>query len=321
MTKPLITVLVPTYNSERTLRRCLLSLFKQNFPKDKVEFLLIDNYSEDKTLEIAQKYPVKILMSRVKDNLTSKMIALRKAKGKYFIYFDSDIDIVGQGWFRKMLKPLEEDSTIVASFCGFVAQKRDPALSRYLSYDTLQRDPVYRFFSPPVESTIVEKRHGYYLCEYENDKIPPSGLCLVRREALLKVWNLRKEKRYLELDSIARLVKAGFNKFAFVPSIGMHHPFVESLGDLLAKRIRNISRNFLHQPAPRDYRWFDIKTMRGWVTIFAWLFYANSIVLPLATGVVKSVKNRDLACMWEPLVSFAETWVIIFALAKYSLFS
>lgn len=285
-----------------------------------MEILLIDNYSNDKTLDIAKKYPVKISMNPIKDNLTSKMLALKKAKGKYFIYFDSDIDLVGENWFEKMITPLEENKNIVASFTRFIGEKKDPSLSRYLSYDILQRDPVYRFFSPTVESTIVEKREGYYVCKYENNKIPPSGLCLVRRSDLLKVWDLKKEKRYLELDSIARLVRANLNIFAYVENIGMHHPFVYSLNKLLSKRIRNISKNFLNQPIPRDYKWFKLTSVRSWLQIFAWLFYANSIVLPSIVGVVRSIRHKDIACMWEPVVSLTETWVIIFGLLRYYLF-
>ena len=315
----MITVVIPTYNSQKTLNKCLASIFKQSFPINKLEVIVVDNYSQDQTLEIAKKYPVKILMNTIKDNLVSKMMALRKAKGDYFIYFDSDIDLVGENWFQKALKPLQDDPKIVASFPRFVATFADNPLVRYLSYDLLQRDPIYEFFSPSIESTVISTNSRYSICEYKTERIPPAGLCLYRKQALLAVWDITKEDRFLELDNLTRLVNAGFKYFAYVPQIGIHHPFINSILDLLKKRLRNIKRNYLNQTTPRLYRWFDLKTPLGITKVILWVLYATSIVLPLVRGIYKSIKNKDWACLYEPIIVFAETWIIILGFFWYSI--
>ena len=56
---PSVSVIVPTKNSERTIERCLKSIKEQNYKN--IELIVVDNYSEDKTFEIANKYADKII--------------------------------------------------------------------------------------------------------------------------------------------------------------------------------------------------------------------------------------------------------------------
>ena len=312
-----ITVAIPTYNEEAELETCLNAVFRQKYPLSLLEVLIVDNYSIDKTLQIARKYPVKILMNKIKDAQISKMIALRKSHGELFMYLDADLEILGSNWFDELSQPLLNDPKIVGSFTKFVSFPSDAPLCRYLSYETIQKDPIYEFFSASVESTIIERKGNYAICEYATGKIPSSGLCLFKKKALLSVWNLKKDKKFMELDNLVKLVNAGYNKFAYVPGPGMHHPFVKNLNDIFRKRLRNIRKNYLNQDTPRLYTWFDLKTVRGILKVFLWMIYVNTFVLPILRGIRKSIRNKDWACMYEPILAFLETWVIIYGFIKY----
>lgn len=313
-----ITVAIPTYNEEAELETCLKAVFRQKYPSNKLEVILIDNYSEDKTLEIAKKYPVKLLMNKIKDAQVSKMLALRKATGDFFIYLDADLEILGNDWFRELAKPLFEEPEIAGSFTGFVSFPSDAPLCRYLSYETIQKDPIYEFFSASVESTITQWKGSYAVCTFVPGKIPPVGLCLFKKKVLLGVWDLKKDQKFMELDNVVKLINAGHNKFAYVPGPGMHHPFVKSLSDVFKKRLRNIRKNYLHQDTPRLYTWFDLKSVRGILQVALWMIYVNTLILPTLRGIKKSIQNKDWACMYEPVLAFSETWVIICGLLYYS---
>jgi len=311
-TSPKISIVVPTLNASQFIDKCLRAIYLQKYPKNQLEVIVVDNYSTDNTLKIARQYPVKILMNKFVDAQASKMVALRQATGEYFIYLDADIELVGKNWFNKMLEPLLDDELVTGSFTRVLAQSSDSSITRYLSYDPFQRDPIFQFLSPSVESTIIKSIGDYQICEYRLGKIPPTGLCLFRRKRLLKVWDPVKDKKYMELDSLVRLVKVGYTRFAYVPSAQIHHPFLKDLKQLVQKRLKHIRKNYLKQDTPREYLWVDLRTFSGKVKVLLWVIYSSLIIPAFLYGIYKSIRYRDIVCMYEPVVTFVETWIIIY---------
>lgn len=90
MNYPLISIAIATFNSQSTLKRTLNSIIKQTYPEKKIEILIIDGGSHDKTLQIAEKFPVRILDNPKTDLIFAKEIAYFQARGKYLMYLDSD---------------------------------------------------------------------------------------------------------------------------------------------------------------------------------------------------------------------------------------
>lgn len=86
------TIVIPTLNEEAYILETLASLENQNvkavFP-DKFETLIIDSGSEDQTLALAQRYPVKIITAP-KGKLTARHIGTMKAKGDVIVGVDAD---------------------------------------------------------------------------------------------------------------------------------------------------------------------------------------------------------------------------------------
>ena len=91
---PLLSIIIVTLNSERTIEDCLLYIKKQNYPKIS-EVIIVDGGSTDKTLEISKKsgLPIKI----IKGFSTSKLKRLQIAT--LFFLFPSIIltDILTAG--------------------------------------------------------------------------------------------------------------------------------------------------------------------------------------------------------------------------------
>ena len=54
MSKPLVSVIIPTYNSEKTLPLCLESIKRQTYKN--IEVIIVDNFSVDRTVDIAKRY-------------------------------------------------------------------------------------------------------------------------------------------------------------------------------------------------------------------------------------------------------------------------
>lgn len=93
MNKPLISVIVPVYNVEKFLSRCLNSILAQTY--NNLEVILVDDGSTDNSGKICDDYALKDKRIRVihKQNggvSSARNMALSVAKGEYIGFVDSD---------------------------------------------------------------------------------------------------------------------------------------------------------------------------------------------------------------------------------------
>ena len=315
---PLISIVVPTYNEERNIDKCLSSIFNQNYPKDKMEVIVVDDCSIDRTVEIARRYGVKVIKHDNRHGEIGKMIGFKEATGKYALYLDADIELKKRNWFQKMIKPMEEDKNIIGSFTRYFSKKSDSPLERFYSLDPLQRDTIYQFFSPSIEKTVMEKRSTYYLCMYEVKKIPPTGLCLYRRKELMET--VRGYSMFLELDFLVLLVRRGYKYFAYVKTAGLYHHHVNNIKELIRKRKYNVQQVYLKTYSKRLYRWFDLYKPKDLMKILMIILYSNLVIPGILYGLYKTIKHKDLSGMYEPVVSIVVANTVIFSFLTSSLF-
>ncbi|MBR9704874.1 glycosyltransferase [Candidatus Pacearchaeota archaeon] len=85
---PLVSVIITTKNSERTLDLCLKSLKDQTYKN--FEIIVVDNNSTDKTIEIAYNYTNKVY-NKGPERSAQRNYGAEKAKGEYVLIHDSDI--------------------------------------------------------------------------------------------------------------------------------------------------------------------------------------------------------------------------------------
>jgi len=86
-----ITIIIPTYNEERFIADCLNSVYNQDYPKDKMEVIVIDGHSTDKTVEIIrQNFPNVILLDNPNKIVPIALnMGIKQAKGDYIIRLDA----------------------------------------------------------------------------------------------------------------------------------------------------------------------------------------------------------------------------------------
>jgi glycosyltransferase involved in cell wall biosynthesis len=105
------SVIVPCFNSERYLRRCLEALFTQTFPGDRYEVVLIDNNSTDRSLEIARSFPdLVVLQEEIQSSYSARNRGLRKSRGKMLAFTDSDCEACPT-WLEEIAASLAEPGT------------------------------------------------------------------------------------------------------------------------------------------------------------------------------------------------------------------
>ena len=306
-----ISIVIPTYNEERNIENCLDSIFAQQYPKDLLDVIIVDNYSNDKTIELVKRYDVRVFYNKIRDAEVSKMIGLRESQGEFFLYLDADIELVGTQWIRKVLRPLLENCDVVGSFPRFLPKREDFAIGRFLRYHPLELDPVLEFFCRNIDETVVERKENYVICRFSSSRIPPIGICVYRRDVLART--IVNAKKFMDVDVPVILSEIGYDKFAYVPDCGIYHTNVRTIRDLLNRRLRNLSVTFLPQLETRKFRYFELQSMKDISRILFWIFYANLLVPSFIKGTYKSFKHGDIACMYEPLVTLLLTDLVVCA--------
>ena len=168
---PLLSVLMPVFNSERFVAEAIESILNQTF-KD-FEFLILDDCSADKSLEIIkdfEKQDSRIKVFQNEKNLgvvESRNKLINLSKGKYIAWLDSD-DIALENRFEEEIKFLEEHPEIgLVGAYPEIIDENGKKLGIWLFEPEPQKLKIELFFhSPFLSSSVVIRRSslpsGFY---------------------------------------------------------------------------------------------------------------------------------------------------------------
>lgn len=115
MDKILVSVLIPVYNAEKYLEKCIKSVTNQSLKN--MEIIIINDGSTDKTLEILEKLKrndsrINIITQENKGVSIARNNALKHVKGEYILWLDSD-DWIEKGLEEVYIKAKQEEADIV----------------------------------------------------------------------------------------------------------------------------------------------------------------------------------------------------------------
>lgn len=116
--KPLISVVIPTYQHAASLPKCLASVFAQTYQP--LEIIVVDDGSTDNTQEVLASYADRIVSIR-QDNAGSNPArnrGLREAKGEYVIFCDADVTM-SPNMLETMFEALAKHPEASYAYSGF----------------------------------------------------------------------------------------------------------------------------------------------------------------------------------------------------------
>jgi O-antigen biosynthesis protein len=103
---PMVSVVICAYNAERTMRPCLESLRKLEYPN--YEVVIVDDGSSDTTAEISMDFPEFRLIRQANKGLSvARNVGMHAARGEIIAYTDSDC-VVDPHWLTLMVRAMEE---------------------------------------------------------------------------------------------------------------------------------------------------------------------------------------------------------------------
>ncbi|MFQ5483569.1 MAG: glycosyltransferase [Nitrospinaceae bacterium] len=114
---PEVSVIIRAFNEERYLARTLEMILRQKGPSREV--ILIDSESTDRTVEIAQKYPIRIYrIAKASFHYSAALnLGARLARGRFLVHLSAHSVPAADAWLRHLIAPLREDPE-VCGVCG-----------------------------------------------------------------------------------------------------------------------------------------------------------------------------------------------------------
>ncbi|MFA5993693.1 MAG: glycosyltransferase [Parcubacteria group bacterium] len=164
MPNPLVSVIVPTKNSEKFLEKCLASVKAQSYGN--LEIIVVDNNSTDRTKEIAQEFSKKFTQLNVKlfnrgpERSAQRNFGVENAEGELVAIIDSDMEL-SEKVIASCVARVQSSTDVVGIIIpeesvgeGFWAECKKLERSFYVGVDWME---AARFF----KKVVYEKVGGY----------------------------------------------------------------------------------------------------------------------------------------------------------------
>lgn len=207
--EPRISIIVPIYNVERYIRKCLDSLLSQDLTFEEYEVILVDDGSPDGCPEICDYYAsqyrnIKVIHQKNGGLGAARNRGLRIAKGKYIQFVDSD-DFLEPNVLGTLIQKVEKDDLDVLRF------NYQNVNEQYIAFEPNKESKPYMDYCEEVCNglTFLTERLGYGCYAWQ---------FLIRRELLDNClfmegiffedteWTprlLRKAQRVASIDGLA----------------------------------------------------------------------------------------------------------------------
>lgn len=241
-----ISLVIPIYNVEKYLAKCLDSCIKQDIPTDDYEIIIVNDGTRDGSLEIAERYALfnsnMSIYSQTNSGLSiARNTGLTKASGKYVWFVDSD-DWIAENCLAEIVGKMENDSLDMLQ------------VGYYLAYDNgkLEESPRGQFegclsgveamkkiyLPAPAQFTIYNREFLKRFCltfypgiYHEDAEFKPRALYLAKRFACLNkhvyyyfqrpkgsIMNSYNTKRAIDLITVCQSLKS-FEQRVQMPQI------------------------------------------------------------------------------------------------------
>lgn len=312
-------MILNTYNEEKNIVRCLSCIRRQNYPQNKIEIILVDDYSQDRTVALSKLYDIIVVNSGYKNRERSKSIGIRHAKGEILLMMDADVFLISDNYINRCVELLSKYPTAVATqSIRWYYHKNDYIVNRYCNLFGIS-DPTMLFLGKrgslmstetdwPYKNTILHKGTDYYMVNFTLKDLPTVGAIgyMVRKKELMKTtW----EPYFFHLDTAYELVEMGYNRF-IMTKLEVEHLYVHSLCEYFQKQTRNLSL-FLKLKKRRKYTYkMPVLQLIGVILLMITLVY------PLYQSVKGYMKKPDLAWFLHPFFCFALPMMYVIIIAK-----
>jgi len=221
---PLVSVIIPTKNSVQTLETCLRSIKGQTY--EKIETIVVDNYSTDDTAKIGERYGRVLSMGFERSQ--QRNFGAKKANGEYFLFIDSDMELMPSVVEECVNIALKEgcDAIIIPEISvgeGFWAKCIELEKKSYIGYE-------------PIEAARCFKKDVFWKCGAYNEQLAGGG----------EDWDLhlKVKKTGYKISRVNALIKHHYGRHGLVYSLRKKYRYAKTIGNYIWQHPDYASKQF-----------------------------------------------------------------------------
>jgi cellulose synthase/poly-beta-1,6-N-acetylglucosamine synthase-like glycosyltransferase len=267
-----ISVLIPCYNEEKNIRSCLNSIISSDYDITKLDIIVIDDGSEDKTVKVVKKViadspvPIKLINGKHKGKSEALNLGLLEVKNDLVMSIDADI-ILEKDTISKLVFPMI-DKKIAATNAVAVIRKPKKFIEHFQMIEFTLNNLIRISFSRVFDNSI------WFF----------GAVAIYRKSVLAKVGNFKTDTLTEDMDICLEMYNKGY-KIVTVEDAMISTTAMPSIKMLFKQRMRwyygalqslfknkNLLKERRHSPSVL-FLFFN----QYWWTFFAFIFFPMTI--------------------------------------------
>jgi GT2 family glycosyltransferase len=115
-TGPTVTIIIPNFNGRPVLEGCLRSVLELDYPRDRLETIVVDNGSTDGSRELVRRTPrIRLVALSANEGFaTAVNVGVRESAGEFVAFVNNDVEL-SAGWLLKLLTVFLRDPEVAAA--------------------------------------------------------------------------------------------------------------------------------------------------------------------------------------------------------------
>ena len=326
---PSISVVFALLNTDlATWKKTLDALIMQDYPKNKIEYIVMDGGSTNGADQLARLYGCKVfVLPRLRNNAGGRIgLGITKAKGKIILLLESDNIVVGKQWMKQMVRPFMESKEIVSTFS--MHNSFDHDMSSLTKYCALlgTNDPLVYYLGKSEKSLlydqtyhkgdVVRETKHYYVTRFTKYNLPTLGTNghMVLRNVLRKA--VIDPYKYLHTDAFALILSLGFKDFGVVKN-SIIHVSGNSILNLVLRRAKYKRWHYDNNRNTRYYLVYNPASFRDNVNVIRFAIFSLLILPTCIESMWWYLHKKETAWFLHPIVCYLITLAYMYSEMRY----
>jgi glycosyltransferase involved in cell wall biosynthesis len=120
-----VSIIIPAKNEEENIGKCLEAVYNQEISY-RIEVIVIDSGSSDRTLDIVKRYPTvqrEQIQSREFGHGKTRNLGAEGSKGDYIVFLNADAIPIDKYWLNSLIAPLTKDKKIAGIYSRHIPKE------------------------------------------------------------------------------------------------------------------------------------------------------------------------------------------------------